>query len=153
MVAHRAHQHPTEALAVARRLVAAWPSSGAVFSLESGLLAQEGRWDEMHAAAEERLVAHPDDRSALRALATVAMRKGDFDQLFRLRERLTRAGGAEAGDLNNFAWAALVSGRVEDADLESARRGRPSLGTRAIPAFTRSPRSTLRPAGRRRPIG
>jgi hypothetical protein len=135
MVAHRAHKHPAEALAVARRLVAAWPASGAAFVLETALLSSEGRWDEMHMAAEERLAAHPDDRSALRALTTVAMRKGDFDQVFHLRERLTRAGGAEAGDLNNFAWAALVSGRVEDADLESARRGATLSGYKSYPGL------------------
>ena len=87
------------------------------------LLFVERRWDEFHALADQRLAAHPDDLFALRKLEDAALQKGDFDEIRKLRERMTRAGIAEGGDLNNFAWAALASGRIEDADLEAARRG------------------------------
>jgi transglutaminase-like putative cysteine protease len=122
-IAHRAHEHPAEALAVARRVAQAWPSSKSALALELALLSLERRFDELHALADQRLAAHPDDPFAARMLGDLAMQKGDFDEVRRLRERMTRAGTVEAGDLNNFAWAALASGRVEDADLESARRG------------------------------
>ncbi len=122
-IAHHAHEHPAAAIALTEKLAAAWPSSQSLFSLEMTFLLHEYRWDEIRRLADQRLAVHPDDPWALRGLWSMAMQKGDFDEIRHLRERMTRAGTTEAGDLNNFAWAALASGRVEDADLESARRG------------------------------
>jgi tetratricopeptide (TPR) repeat protein len=120
--AHLARQRPAEALVVARRLTAAWPDSERAFAMETGILARLRRWDELRAAAGRRLERKADDPAALRTLIDVAMRQGDFAEIVQLRERMTRTGSPSGRDLNQIAWAALVFGRTEEADLDSARR-------------------------------
>jgi len=120
--AHLVHQRLTEALALARRLTAAWPASERAFELEVSLLTRLRRWDELQAVAGRRLERKADDSLALLTLVDVAMRKGNFAELVQLRERMTRAGSLTGRELNQIAWAALVFGKVEEADLDSARR-------------------------------
>ena len=109
-----------EAAAGARRLLKTAPDSETAFALLRRALSKLRKWAEVEAAAEERLRRKPDDVAALRVLQMNEMHQGDGAAAQKYARRLVEIGKAEAGDLNDLAWAALVEGKVTDKALQNA---------------------------------
>ena len=105
-----------------RILLALRPDSDAGFSYLGRALVRARGWDECRRLAGDRLKQLPDDIYAIRILALVAGRTGDFETEEKLYGRLVETGKAEASDLNNLAWLALFRGRVTDKATEQAQR-------------------------------
>src|SRR5262249_32600248 len=116
-----------ELLATVRRLETELPDSESGFGLEVDTLAALGRWDEVKAAAEQRLGRAGDDPKALGALALAAEGRGDYDEAEKLLRRLVESGRAGAADLNTLAWLLLVRGRAGDEAIELAQRANGQL--------------------------
>jgi hypothetical protein len=108
--------------AVAARLLAAAPTSEHAYGLAVLAAARADRPDDLRRVAEARLERLPGDPLALRTLADVKRRNGDFDGEEELLGKLVDSGQAEAIDFNNLAWLALVRGRVDDKAIENAQR-------------------------------
>ena len=111
-----------DAVAGAKRLLNAAPDSETAFQLLARALLKLRKWSEMEALAEERLRRKPDDVAALRLLAGNAMSRGNGAAAQKYGRRLVEIGKAEAGDLNNLAWAALVEGKITDKAVQNALR-------------------------------
>ncbi len=105
-----------------RMLVALRPDSDAGFSYLGRALVRAGGWDECRRLAGDRLKRLPDDLDAIRILASVAGRTGDFEAEEKFYGRLVETGKAEAPDLNNLAWLALFRGGVTDQAIDRAQR-------------------------------
>lgn len=116
------HKRYQEAVAGARRLLIAAPDSETAFQLLARALSKLRKWTEVEGAAQERLRRKPDDVSALRVLQMNAMHRGDGAGAQKYGRRLVEIGKAEAVDLNNLAWAALVEGMVTDEAVQTAQR-------------------------------
>jgi hypothetical protein len=107
---------------VAHRLLEAAPTSEHAYALAVLAAARAEHWDDMRRIAEERQARLPEDQLALRTLADVKQKNGDYDEEEALLAKLVDSGRAEAGDFNNLAWLALVRGRVDDKAIEHAQR-------------------------------
>jgi tetratricopeptide (TPR) repeat protein len=130
----RMHRNP-ELLETVRRLEAELPSSESSFGLEVGALATLGRWDEVAAAAGQRLQRSADDPKALAALALAAQGRGDYDATEQLLRRLAENGKATPAQLNQLAWLLLVRGRAGDEAIELAQRANSHSGYKSYPAL------------------
>jgi tetratricopeptide (TPR) repeat protein len=113
---------PADALKVAERLFAAYPASKTAWTARAEMLGLAGRHADARALAQERLRQKPDDPAALRVLASLASRAGQYDEAERALARLASSGQAEVGDLNNRAWIAVLRGVVDDPAVEWAQR-------------------------------
>jgi tetratricopeptide (TPR) repeat protein len=109
-------------LPVAQRLAASSPDSPTAFRLLAGAQTKLKRWEECEKAAEERLKRLPDDRDAIRVQMTLAAEKGDIEEAQQFGRKLVTLGKATPVDLNNLAWCALVSGRVDEDAIQIAQR-------------------------------
>jgi tetratricopeptide (TPR) repeat protein len=65
----------------------------------------------------------PDDLDVTRAFVSTAVAREDYAAVHELDRKLIADGKAEASDLNNLAWYALFTGKVEQKDLEAATKG------------------------------
>jgi tetratricopeptide (TPR) repeat protein len=130
----RMHRNP-ELLETVRRLETELPSSESSFGLEVGALATLGRWDEVTAAAGQRLQRSADDPKALAALALAAQGRGDYDTTEQLLRRLAENGKATPAQLNQLAWLLLVRGRAGDEAIELAQRANSQSGYKSYPAL------------------
>ena len=120
-----------EVLRIGSALSAQDPSSRAFFELRSSALARLKRWDELRRAAEERLRLLPDERPALRALASADAEQQQWASSEKNLRRLIEVGRAETGDYNRLAWNALFQSASSEQSLEDARRS-VELGKRRV---------------------
>jgi tetratricopeptide (TPR) repeat protein len=111
-----------EVLKTAERLHGAYPASAVAFVARVGALTDLGRGAEARALCEERLRRRPDDAQALRLLAQLHAREGRYEEAEWAFARLAGLGRAEAPDLNNRAWNAVLRGLVDDAALDWAQK-------------------------------
>ncbi len=107
-------------LAVSRELALQFPESDAAFSDQSNKLRTLGRFDEADRLVEDRLKRIPDDNDALFSPSWNAAARGDFARAHAMGQKLIDAGLARPGDLNDIAWFALFTGKVEPSDIEDA---------------------------------
>jgi hypothetical protein len=117
----RLHRNP-ELLETVRRLGTERPDSESAFTIEAASLAALNRWDELRAAAEQRLRRSAEDPKARSALALAAQGRGDYDTAERLLSGLAESGKGTAADLNQLAWLLLVRGRAGDDVIELSQR-------------------------------
>jgi tetratricopeptide (TPR) repeat protein len=107
---------------IALELARQFPESKRAFTLAEFALRGLGRHDEADVLAQERLKRLPDDLDTLRALAANAVAREDYALAVDRSRRIVSSGKAEAGDLNDFAWNALFTGKVGPEELDAAVR-------------------------------
>jgi hypothetical protein len=127
----RAGRH-AEAIRIAELLSTAYPASKAAWGARTAELVELGRHAEARALAQERLRQKPEDPAALRLLASLAVRLGQYDDAERVFARLSSSGQAEAVDLNNRAWNAVLRGAVDDTAVGWAQRAAQAGGAAAL---------------------
>ncbi|OLC55806.1 MAG: hypothetical protein AUH92_01350 [Acidobacteria bacterium 13_1_40CM_4_69_4] len=113
---------PDDMVRAGRLVLALRPDSDAAFSYLGRALVRAKGWDECRRLAGDRLKRLPDDLYAIRILASVAGRTGDFEAEEKLYGRVVATGKAEATDLNNLAWLALFRGGVTDKAIDQVQR-------------------------------
>ncbi|MCP3962429.1 MAG: DUF3857 domain-containing protein [bacterium] len=124
-------------LPIARRWLAEKPDSEVAFHYSLKALRGLQRWRDFRQVAQRRLKQLPGDRPAVRALAELALLKGDLEGTIRRFREIVKLGLATPGDLNNLAWSSLASSRLDEETVEhaeeAARRSgaRPTLHTLA----------------------
>jgi tetratricopeptide (TPR) repeat protein len=97
-----------------------YPDSKRLFSDQEFALAALGRFAEADALAQELLKRTPSDLDAMRALVTSAVAREDYPLAHERGKKIVDAGKAEGLDLNGIAWSSLFTGKVEQADLDTA---------------------------------
>ena len=107
---------------VASRLVTAWPNSGLAFHFQQWARIQQKRWDDVAAAAKERLARLPDDATAVRVQVESADARGSAAEMLRLMEPVISSDRATSGEYNEYAWIALTMRPVAERAVEVARQ-------------------------------
>jgi transglutaminase-like putative cysteine protease len=92
------------------------------FDTRALALLRLGRGAELRVAAEARRKAAPDALEPLRWARRAAAQASDVDEVLRLGAQVAATGRADAGDLNEVAWAALFKDPLAPAALEQARK-------------------------------
>ncbi|HEX2123315.1 MAG TPA: hypothetical protein VHL59_16920, partial [Thermoanaerobaculia bacterium] len=121
-VTHAMRENPAELLKSAERLAAAVPESAIAFNLRNAALSKLERNEEIAKLAKERLARMPKDDDALRALGMAAMYSGDYATSERFYREVIDELRPNAGDYNNAAWNALLSGTNLDRALGEAQQ-------------------------------
>lgn len=106
---------------VSARLYKAYPKSQAAFAIQAGSLLALKRYRDAEALARERLAADGDDEAAIEMLSQALIAQDRVAEARDFLRARIKSGKAKAGDLNNFAWNALLTG-VDDEALDAARR-------------------------------
>lgn len=105
---------------IASVLLKQYPESKRIFFYEQFALLGLGKFQEADALAEDRLKRMPDDIDAMRALVHSATAREDYALAHERDRSIAEAGKEEASDLNGLAWLSLFTGKVTDADVDSA---------------------------------
>lgn len=119
---------------VGERLIAAQPDSATAFNFLTAAYTRLERHADVTKLANARLERLPRDPDALRALGGAAMYSGDYAACDRYYRQILDELRPNAGDYNNIAWNALLSGKDLTRALDEARQamqlpggGAPSL--------------------------
>jgi transglutaminase-like putative cysteine protease/Flp pilus assembly protein TadD len=96
------------------------PESRQAFIYNVQALMGLGRHDQATALADERLKLLDGDEDALRMKMEIEANRGNFAAARGWAQKLIDQGKESAGLLNNFAWYALFTGKVVDADIAAA---------------------------------
>jgi predicted Zn-dependent protease len=112
-----------KAEAIASEFAKAYPESKRLFFAREVALRGLGRFAEADALAQDLSKRLPDDLDVTRAFIFTAVAHEDYAAVHELEQKLIGSGKAEASDLNNLAWYALFTGKVEQRDLEAATKG------------------------------
>jgi transglutaminase-like putative cysteine protease len=107
---------------VGARLAAAWPNSGLAFHFQQWARIRQKRFDEVAAAARERLARLPDDMTATRVLVESADARGAFAEMSQLMEPVINSSRATSAEFNEYAWIALLRRPVSERAVEVARQ-------------------------------
>jgi transglutaminase-like putative cysteine protease len=107
-------------LRLATELRVEYPDSKRLLGEQETALNGLRRFAEADALAEEQLKRVPDDIDAMRALVRSATAREDYALAHARGKKIVETGKAEAQDLNLIAWTALFTGKVEQADLDTA---------------------------------
>lgn len=109
-------------LAVAQRLLDAYPASDLALVLVGTAAQGMANWDRAVSTARARLERMPGDREATRLLADALGAKGDYTGALRELQRLVDDGKETPVDYNQLAWYALMAGKLDDATVTQAQR-------------------------------
>ena len=120
--ADRELSHWPDLAPIAHRLLDAYPTSDHAYGLATLAAARLEHWDELRRLAETRLSHLPGDHMALRTLANLKQKDGDFAGEDALLVKLVDAGKADATDFNDLAWSALLRGQANDKAIDYAQR-------------------------------
>jgi tetratricopeptide (TPR) repeat protein len=121
--AYAAQEKWTDMLASAEQLVKAVPTSVVAFDLAATAYQQLGRFDDWDKMVQERMKNYPDELSYVRSSAQLAAYRGDFAKSRAITKTLLDKGQAEAMDMNQFAWyALLLPGPIDQESLDIAQR-------------------------------
>lgn len=120
----------SEARDVARRVLTTRQDSLFAFVSLTEACRRLRDFDGWDAAITARLQRLPDDRDALRSRANLLVARGRVEEARVVLKGLIDSGRAEAGDLNNYAWQALFTGAVADADVQAGQRSSAMLQNR-----------------------
>jgi Flp pilus assembly protein TadD len=107
---------------VAARLLKAWPNSGLAFHYQQWARINQKRWDEVTAAARERLARMPEDVTATRVLVESADARGAFAEMMAVMEPVIASPRATSVEYNEYAWMSLLQRPVSDKAVEYARQ-------------------------------
>jgi tetratricopeptide (TPR) repeat protein/transglutaminase-like putative cysteine protease len=110
-------------LPVAERLSKAHPDSGLAFTSWVAALAQTEKSTEAETIAKERLARLPKDADAMRAMARIYAKKGDYETAVLWSRRTVDEVTPLTADYNMAAWLALFAGKEFDRAIDDARRG------------------------------
>lgn len=110
-------------LAVARDLEKQHPESKSIFEEDSFALRMVDKSAEADALADAWTKQMPDDLEGLRQKSINALSRKDFDAAHALAVKVVDSGNADAGDLNQAAWYALFTDKIEPSDIQDAIRG------------------------------
>ena len=110
-------------LAVARELAKQHPESKSIFIQESFALRMVGKSAEADALADAWTKQMPDDLEGLRQKSINALSRNDFAVAHDLAVKVVNSGNADAADLNQAAWYALFTGKIDPSDVQDAIRG------------------------------
>ncbi len=103
------------------RLFEAYPDSDAALTGYATGLIETGKRAEAESVLKARLEKKPKNLAALRQLAALSARAGDFGAAAKSAERIVDELSPGDGDYNNAAWFELLAGDLEHA-VENARR-------------------------------
>ena len=78
------------------------------------------KFQDTDALAADRLKRLPDDIEPYRTLMNTAVAREDFVLAHDLGVKIVQSGKAEAGDWNNVAWYALLTGKITQDDVADA---------------------------------
>jgi tetratricopeptide (TPR) repeat protein len=98
------------------------PESKRLFFDEENALRALHRFAEADALAQEMTKRLRDDTDVRRTFIFTAVAREDYVAAHMLGRKLIDEGKAEGSDMNGVAWAALFTGKVEQADLEAATK-------------------------------
>jgi tetratricopeptide (TPR) repeat protein len=101
-------------------LLKQFPESRQAFSYNMQALMGLGRHDQAIALADERLKLLENDQDALMMKMETEANRSNFAAARGWAQKLIDQGKENAGLLNNIAWYALFTGKVEDADIATA---------------------------------
>ena len=107
-------------LEVSSVLIKQEPESKLAFMNDAEALLGLGRYDEAIALADQRLKLLDGDADALGVKMEIEANRGNYAAARQWGQRLIDQGKENAGLLNNIAWFALFTGKVEDADISMA---------------------------------
>ncbi len=105
---------------VSSQLVKQVPESKTAFFNYSVALLQLKRYDDAITLADERLKLLEGDTDALRMKVTVESSRGDYAAARALARKMVDQGKGDAELLNEIAWFALFTGKVDDDDVATA---------------------------------
>lgn len=97
-----------------------FPESRQAFIYNMEALMGLGRHDQAIALADERLKLLENDQDALMMKMETEANRSNFAAARGLAQKLIDQGKENAGLLNNIAWYALFTGKVEDTDIATA---------------------------------
>jgi tetratricopeptide (TPR) repeat protein/transglutaminase-like putative cysteine protease len=109
-------------LEVSSALLKDEPESKTAFTYNAVALMGLGRYDEAMALADARLKLLENDSDALEMKIEIEANRGDFAAAAALSQKLADLGKEDPWLLNNGAWYALFTGKVEQADIAKAIR-------------------------------
>jgi Flp pilus assembly protein TadD len=101
-------------------LLKQFPESRQAFIYNMEALMGLGRHDQAIALADERLKLLDNDQDALMMKMETEANRSNFAAARGWAQKLIDQGKENAGLLNNIAWYALFTGKVEDADIATA---------------------------------
>ena len=107
-------------LEVSSALLKQVPESRVAFIYKEQALMGLGRHDEAITLADERLKLLENDQDALMMKMETEANRSNFAAARGWAQKLIDQGKENAGLLNNIAWYALFTGKVEDADIATA---------------------------------
>lgn len=107
---------------VAARLLKAWPNSGLAFHYQQWARINQKRWDDVAAAAKERLARLPEDLTATRVLVESADARGAYAEMLSVMDPVIAGARATAVEYNEYAWMSLLQKPVSDQAVEYARQ-------------------------------
>jgi len=107
-------------LEVSSALLKQVPESKSAFIYNMQALMGLGRHDQAIALADERLKLLDNDQDALIMKMETEANRGNFAAARGWAQKLIDQGKENAGLLNNIAWYALFTGKIEDADIATA---------------------------------
>lgn len=107
---------------IAEQLWKAYPDSGVALKEWTNALVMLGRADEAEAVAKARLAKQPKDEHAMRAMISVAAKKGDYAAAESWARRVVDETTPTSNDYNQAAWVALFRGAELDRAIDDARR-------------------------------
>jgi tetratricopeptide (TPR) repeat protein len=90
--------------------------------LLTGALAAAGRWDDVDREVAKRLEKDPDNEQILQTVASLEMQRGRYQQVRERIRHLLERGRATSGDLNNYAWSALLDDTLDQEAIDAAER-------------------------------
>jgi tetratricopeptide (TPR) repeat protein len=125
-----------ELMIAAKALDAATMFSEEAFRYSAKGAAGAKRWSELAAAAQKRLDGNPANLFALRNLILAKVRAGDSARARELLKKLTDAPMATSDDHVFAAWASLMEGRVDSANLDSLKKQSAGIGPGATYEYT-----------------
>jgi tetratricopeptide (TPR) repeat protein len=110
----------TELLQVSMQLIKQEPESKTAFIDNAIALMGLNRYDDAIALCDERLKLLDGDTDALRMKVEVESSRGDYVKARAMARKMVDQGKVDAELLNEIAWFALFTDKVDDADIETA---------------------------------
>jgi tetratricopeptide (TPR) repeat protein len=107
---------------IAGELVRAYPQSASAFNYLATADIHLEDWSDLERIAQQRLQQIPDDLVAVRELARADFARGELQNGRERLKPLLDNSRVTAGDLNDYAWAALFTRDDESGAVEIAQR-------------------------------
>jgi tetratricopeptide (TPR) repeat protein len=121
--AYGAQEKWAEMLEPAEQLMKAIPSSVRAFNLAVTAYKNLGQYDKWEKVVQERSAKYPDELDYVRSSSELAAYRGQFEKSREIIKSLLDKGQGTGGDMNQYAWyALLLPGPVDQESLDYAQR-------------------------------